>query len=144
MGILEACHSSLYGGHYGGARTAVKVLTCGFYCPTLYKDASELLNHCDECQRAGRISKKNSMPPTTILEIDIFDVSGINFMGSFVSSCGSTYILVAMDYVSKWVEAMALPNNEAQSVVAFLKKNIFTRFGTPRAIISDGGSHFCN
>lgn len=61
-----------------------------------------------------------------------------------MSSCGNAYILVAVDYVSKWVEAVALPNNEGSSVVAFLKKNIFTRFGTPRAIISDGGSHFCN
>ncbi|XP_019244463.1 PREDICTED: uncharacterized protein LOC109224332 [Nicotiana attenuata] len=55
-----------------------------------------------------------------------------------------TYIVVAVDYVSKWVEAIALPNNEARSVAAFLKKNIFTWFGTPRAILSDGGSHFCN
>ncbi|XP_070002156.1 uncharacterized protein [Nicotiana sylvestris] len=65
-------------------------------------------------------------------------------MGPFVSSCGNTYILVAVDYVSKWVEAIALPNNDAKSVVAFLKKNIFTIFGTPRAITSDRGSHFCN
>ncbi|XP_070048987.1 uncharacterized protein [Nicotiana tomentosiformis] len=56
----------------------------------------------------------------------------------------NTYILVTMDYVSKWVETVALLNNEAWSMVAFLKKNIFTRFGTPRAIISDGGSHFYN
>ncbi|XP_070008634.1 uncharacterized protein [Nicotiana sylvestris] len=73
------------------------------------------------------------MSLTTILEVDIFDVWGINFMGPFVSSCGNTYILVAVDYVSKWVEVVALPKNEAWSVVAFLKKNIFTRFGTPRA-----------
>ncbi|XP_070020245.1 uncharacterized protein [Nicotiana sylvestris] len=59
-------------------------------------------------------------------------------------SCWNTYILVAVNYVSKSVEVVALPNNKAQSVVAFLKKSIFTRFGTPRAIISDGGSHFCN
>lgn len=65
-------------------------------------------------------------------------------MGPFLSSCGNTYILVAVDYVSKWVEAVALPNNEARSVLDFLKKSIFTRFGTPRVIISDGGSHFCN
>ncbi|XP_070020487.1 uncharacterized protein [Nicotiana sylvestris] len=84
------------------------------------------------------------MPLTTILEVDIFDMWGIDFIGPFGSLCGNTYILVAVDYVSKWVEAMALPNNEAQSVVAFPKKNIFTWFGTPRAIINNGGSHFCN
>ncbi|XP_070012396.1 uncharacterized protein [Nicotiana sylvestris] len=92
----------------------------------------------------GGISKKDEMPLTTILEVDIFDVWGIDFMGPFVSCCGNTYIPVAVDYVSKWVEAVALPNNEARRVVAFLKKSIFTRFGTPRAIISDEGSYFCN
>ncbi|XP_070025106.1 uncharacterized protein [Nicotiana sylvestris] len=84
------------------------------------------------------------MPLNMILEVDIFDVWGIDFMGPFVSSCGNTYILVAVDYVLKWVEAMALLNNKARSVMAFLKKSIFTRFGTLRAIISDGRSHFCN
>ncbi|XP_009789162.2 uncharacterized protein [Nicotiana sylvestris] len=79
-----------------------------------------------------------------VMEIEIFDVWGIDFMGPFVSSCGMKYILVAVDYVSKCVEAIALPNNEARSVTTFLKKNIFTRCGTPRAILSDGGSHLCN
>ena len=65
-------------------------------------------------------------------------------MGPFVSSYVMKYILVAVDYVSKWVEAIALSNNEGKSVTAFLKNNIFSRFGTPREIISDGGSHFCN
>ncbi|XP_070047253.1 uncharacterized protein [Nicotiana tomentosiformis] len=83
LGILEAFNSSPYGGHHGGARTATKVLSCGFYWPTLYKDASDLVKRCDECQRAGGISKKNEMPFTTILEIDIFDVCGIDFMGPF-------------------------------------------------------------
>ncbi|XP_070040311.1 uncharacterized protein [Nicotiana tomentosiformis] len=55
-----------------------------------------------------------------------------------------TYILVAVDYVSKWLKAIHFPNNEASSIIAFLKKNIFTRFGTPRAILSDGGSQFFN
>ena len=54
------------------------------------------------------------------------------------------YILVAVDYVSKWVKAIALANNEGGSVSVFLKKNVFSRFGTPRAIISDGGPQFCN
>ncbi|XP_070046244.1 uncharacterized protein [Nicotiana tomentosiformis] len=59
MGILESFHSSTYGGHHIGDITATKVLSCGFYWPTLYKDASDLVKRCDECQRAGGISKKN-------------------------------------------------------------------------------------
>ncbi|XP_070054883.1 uncharacterized protein [Nicotiana tomentosiformis] len=96
--------------------------------PVYYANASDMVKRCDECQRACGISKKNEMPLTTISEIDIFNVWDIDFMSPFVSSCENTYILVAVDYVSKWVEAIALPNNEARSVVAFLKKNIFTRF----------------
>lgn len=65
-------------------------------------------------------------------------------MGPFVSSYSNKNIVVVVDYPSKWVEVIALLTNNAEVVVRFLKKHIFTRFGTPRAIISDGGSHFCN
>ena len=65
-------------------------------------------------------------------------------MGPFPSSQGNLYILVAVDYVSKWVEAIATPHNDSKTVQKFLKKNIFTRFGIPRAIISDEGKHFDN
>nr|GEX98928.1 aspartic peptidase [Tanacetum cinerariifolium] len=68
---------------------------------------------------------------------------GIDFMGPFPSLPGNKYILVAVDYLSKWVEAKALPTNDARVVCKFLK-NLFARFGTPRAIISDHETHFCN
>lgn len=84
------------------------------------------------------------MPLQNILKVELFDVWGIDFMGPFHSSFSNRFILIAVDYVSKWVEAAALPTNDARVVVKFIKKNIFARFGTPRAIISDGGSHFCN
>ncbi|GJR08082.1 reverse transcriptase domain-containing protein [Tanacetum coccineum] len=66
-----------------------------------------------------------------------------NFMGPFSSSRGKKYIIVVIDYLSKWVEAKALPTNDARVVLKFLK-SLFARFGTPRAIISDRGTHFCN
>ncbi|GJU12722.1 reverse transcriptase domain-containing protein [Tanacetum coccineum] len=70
-------------------------------------------------------------------------VRSIDFMGPFPSSRGNKYILIAVDYLSIWVEAKALPTNDARVVVKFLK-SLFARFGTPRAIISDRGTHFCN
>nr|GFB74648.1 hypothetical protein [Tanacetum cinerariifolium] len=83
------------------------------------------------------------MPQNFIQICEIFDVWGIDFMGPFPSSKGKKYILVAVDYLSKWVEAKALPMNDAQVVVKFLK-SLFSWFGTPKAIISDRGTHFCN
>ena len=80
------------------------------------------------------------MPLTNIIEVELFDVWGIDFMGPFPSSFNNKYILLAVDYVSKWVEAAATPTNDGKVVLKFLHKHIFTRFGTPRAIISDEGS----
>ncbi|RDX86597.1 gag-pol, partial [Mucuna pruriens] len=65
-------------------------------------------------------------------------------MGPFLVSNGYSYILLAVDYVSRWVEAIATKINDAKVVIDFLKSNIFCRFGVPKALISDQGSHFCN
>ena len=80
----------------------------------------------------------------TIWKLKFFDCWGIDFMGLFPSSVGNEYILVVVDYVSKWVEAVATPWNDAKVVVKFIKKNIFARFEVPRVWICNGGSHFCN
>ncbi|CAN6579303.1 unnamed protein product [Malus baccata var. baccata] len=86
----------------------------------------------------------DQMPQFSILNVEIFDVWGIDFMGPFPSSYGFIYILLAVDYVSKWVEAKATRTNDSKVVADFIRTNIFARFGMPRVIISDGGSHFCN
>jgi len=91
-----------------------------------------------------KITKRHMMPLNPILEVEIFDVWGIDFVGPFPSSFGNQYILVAVDYVSKWVEAIPTRTNDNKVVIKFLKENIFSHFGTPHAIISDNGTHFCN
>jgi len=142
--IMWHCHSSACGGHHDGERTAAKVLQSGFWWPTLFKDCQEFVRQCDKCQWTGNISRRNEMPLNGILEVEPCDCWGINFMGPFPSSYSNMYILVCVDYVTKWVEALACTANDAHTVVNFLKKNIFPRFGTPRVLISDGGKHFCN
>ncbi|GJT75962.1 reverse transcriptase domain-containing protein [Tanacetum coccineum] len=119
--ILTACHNGPTGGHHGANYTTKKVFDSRFYWPSIYRDAHDLVTRLCE----------------------IFDVWGIDFMGPFPSSRGNKYILVAVDYLSKWVEAKALPTNDAR-VVCKILKSLFARFGTPRAIISDRGTHFCN
>nr|GFA80232.1 DNA-directed DNA polymerase [Tanacetum cinerariifolium] len=123
-------------GHYEANYTAKKVFDSGFYWPTIYKDAFELVKHCDSCQRQEKISQRDEMLQNSIQVCEIFDVWGIDFMGPFPSSKGNKYILVSVDYLLKWVEDKALPTNDARVVVKFLK-SLFSQFGTPKAIISD-------
>nr|GEX26719.1 hypothetical protein [Tanacetum cinerariifolium] len=112
--ILKACQEGPTGGHHGPNLTAKKVFDAGFFWPLIYRDAHDMIKSCDKY-----------------------------FMRPFPSSKGNKYILVAVDYLSKWVEAKALPTNDARVVVKFLK-SLFSRFGIPRAIISDHGTYFCN
>nr|GEV75355.1 reverse transcriptase domain-containing protein [Tanacetum cinerariifolium] len=114
--ILKSCHEGPTGGHHVANLTSKK---------------------------ERKNSQRDEMPQNAIQVCKIFDVWGIDFIGPFLSSRGNKYILVAVDYLSKWVEGKALPTNDARVVVKFLK-SLFARFKTPRAIISDHGTHFCN
>nr|GFC86700.1 reverse transcriptase domain-containing protein [Tanacetum cinerariifolium] len=113
--ILKACHEGPFGGHHGANLTAKK----------------------------GKISQRDEMPQNSIQVYVIFDIWGIDFIGPFPSSKRNKNILVAVDYLSKWFEAKALPTNDARVIVKFLK-SLFSQFDTPQAIISDRGTHFCN
>ena len=84
------------------------------------------------------------MPQTPIIFCEIFYVWGIDFVGPFLVSFGYVYILLAIDYVSKWVEAKATKTDDSKAITNFIKSNIFSKFGIPRAIISARGTHFCN
>ncbi|RVW61704.1 Retrovirus-related Pol polyprotein from transposon 17.6 [Vitis vinifera] len=112
--ILSHCHDSAYGGHFASQKIVMKVVQSGFGGPFFSR-----------------------MP--TLCARDVTD-----FMGPFPMSFGHSYILVGVDYVSKWVEAIPCRSNDHKVVLKFLKDNIFARFGVPKAIISDGGTHFCN
>ncbi|GJU43757.1 reverse transcriptase domain-containing protein [Tanacetum coccineum] len=116
--ILENCHSGPTGGHHSALVTGRKVYEVGFYWPSIFKDAKDYVMKCDACQKSGNISSRNKMPQNNI---QVF----------------------AVDYVSKWVEAQALPTNDDLVVVKFLK-GLFARFRVPKALISDRGTHFCN
>ena len=85
----------------------------------------------------GNISRRNEMPLQGILVVQIFNVWGIDFIGPFTLLFGNLYILLAVDYVSKWVEAIACPRNDASTVVGFIQRNILSRFEALRTIISD-------
>ncbi|XP_042028130.1 uncharacterized protein LOC121775181 [Salvia splendens] len=87
--------------------------------------------------QTGGISTRDEMPQVLVIVCEVFDVWGMDFMGPFPSFYGNSYILVAVDYVSKWIEAKATATCEANEVTKFLKANIFSRYGVPRAVISE-------
>jgi hypothetical protein len=102
--ILRKCHSAEYGGHYSHFRTQAKVWSSGFYWPEMHEDTKRYVVSCPECQRTGNISQRNAIPLRYNLQINLFDVWGIDFMGPFKNSHGFEHILVMVDYVSKWVD----------------------------------------
>ncbi|RDY10122.1 putative mitochondrial protein, partial [Mucuna pruriens] len=115
--VLHFCHLASEGSHYGLTRTTRKVLGCGFYWPTIFKDAHQFIFAYKKCQRTGMaISKRHEMPEQLVL------------------FCGIFYV---------W-EAATTKTNDAKVVVDFLKFKIFCWFGIPKALISDQGSHFYN
>ena len=142
--ILSYCHTLACGGHFRGNRTALKVLQSVFYWPTLFKDSHQFVSTCDKCQRMGSISKRDESPLQPILEVELFDIRGMDFMGSFPLSFSNLYILLVVDYVSKWVVTIPTRTNDTKVVASFLLNHIFTQFETQRALITDGGIHFCN
>lgn len=82
------------------------------------------------------------MTQSGILVSEIIDTWGIDFMGTFLSSFGNLYIILIVDYISAWIEACATRTNDSNTVIKFVNSNIFSRFGMPKAIMSDRGTHF--
>jgi hypothetical protein len=120
------------------------MLRCGRVVSTayMYDDAKSFVRRCSRWQRHRNINTRDAMPLILNLQIHIFDVWGIDFMGPFPNSDGCEYILVAIDYVCKWVEALPCRATDAMHSKWMFHEVIFLRYEVPRIVISDGGSHF--
>ena len=138
------CYSSTCEGHFAAHKTTNKILRSGFYWPTIFKNTQHFYTECLKRQASLNISKQDEMLIRLILVVEIFDLWGIDFMGPFPPSDGKEYTLVAVDYMSKWVEAIPIRINNHREVLRFITRCIFAQYGCPRAIISDRGLHFNN
>jgi hypothetical protein len=107
----------------------------------MYDDIKSFVQRYSQCQRHGNINTRDVMSLTLNLQIDIFDVWGIDFMGPFPNSECCEYILVAIDYVSKWLEALSCRATDAMHSKRMFYEVIIPMYGVPRIVISDGGSH---
>jgi len=106
------------------------------------KTQENFIQRCGPCQRHGNINSRDAMPLISNLQIELFDVWRIDYMGPFPPSKKYEYILVAVDYVSKWVEAMPCRNANSMHSKKMFEEIIFPRFRVLRIVISDRGSHF--
>ncbi|GJW36295.1 reverse transcriptase domain-containing protein [Tanacetum coccineum] len=112
--ILAHCHSGPTRGHHSASITGRKVYESGFFWPNIFKDAKDYVMRCDACQRSGNISSRSEMPQNNIH---------------------------VLDYVSKWVEAQALPTNDARIMMKFLRR-LLARFGVPKSLITTAKNRF--
>lgn len=144
--VLREAHDGLAGGHMGPDATARKVLLSGLWWSTLHTDVCEWVVGCDTCQGTGKPLKRDFMPLFPSQPQELFERWGLDFIGplkvSNMHRCW--YIVVAIEYLTKWAKARALPDNTAISTTRFLYEQIVTRFGIPIQITSDRGVHFVN
>jgi hypothetical protein len=140
--VLYMLHNHPLGGHLGVDIVFNKVREI-YYWPQMYPNIKEYIQACDSCQRRGK--KRNREPLQPIPVGDPFHRIGIDFVGPLpLTTKGNKYIIVAMDYFTKWPEARAVPGATAQHAADFIYEDIICRHGCPQIILSDRGTHFRN
>ncbi|KAK2998164.1 hypothetical protein RJ639_025670 [Escallonia herrerae] len=142
---LQEVHEGICGQHLGGRTLAQKILRQGYYWPTMQKDAIEFTRRCDQCQKFAPLSHTPVAPLTSIVSPIPFAVWGMDLLGPFPMASGQRrFVIVAIDYFTKWTEAESLATITSAKCEDFFWKNIICRFGVPRALVVDNGKQFDN
>jgi hypothetical protein len=143
--VLNDCHSGACGGHLSGMSTAQKIIRVGYFWPTLFHDCIHAVKRCEKCQL---YANKARAPPALlhpVITIGPFCKWGIDFMTcNPPSNNGHKYIVVTVDYFTKWAEAMPTFNNTTDTAVHFFFNHVISHFGVPLQLVSDHGKHFEN
>ena len=145
--ILRQAHEGIGSGHFLGETTAKNIIWSGLWWPTMYHDAKEYVKRCEICQRSKTPTMYDNMPLRPMMSTRAFAKWGIDFVGPIkppARGSHAEYIIVATDYLTKWVEAKATVKNDARTTARFLYEYVFTRYGLPIELVSDQGKHFIN
>ena len=143
--VLREVHEGICENHIGARALAGKVLRQGYYWLTILKDATDLVKKCRICQKHAKISRLSSEPLTSITSPWPFQQWGLDIPGPLPLGNGQCiFIIVAVDYFTKWVEAKPLATITEQKICNFVWRAIICRFGIPRALVSDNGKQFDN
>ncbi|KAJ3696801.1 hypothetical protein LUZ61_000506 [Rhynchospora tenuis] len=141
--LLKETHQGICGSHQGSRTLGKRIMRQGYYWPSLRKDAEDLVRRCAQCQFHARIDHK---PPNKLKSITSpwpFDIWGMDILGPFPQAKGNLkFIVVAVEYFTKWIEVKALSLITSQKITDFLEHQIVYRYGIPNAIITDNGRQF--
>lgn len=140
--VLNECHSGACGGHQYGYATAQKILWARYFWPTMFKDCITAVRSYHACQIFDSKTRRPPAPLQPVVAVGPFTKWGIDFMTCNPTSTGGHgYIIVAVDYFTKWAEAMPTLNNNNETTALFFFNHVVSRFSIPQAIVTDHGSH---
>uniref|UniRef100_A0A2N9FT45 Uncharacterized protein n=1 Tax=Fagus sylvatica TaxID=28930 RepID=A0A2N9FT45_FAGSY len=143
--VMREVHEGICGNHSGARSLVHKLIRAGYYWPTMQKDVVSYVRACDKCQRFGNLIHS---PPETLTPMTApwpFAQWGLDIMGPLpVGRRQLKFLVVGIDYFTKWVEAEPLATITEKNIRGFVWKAIICRFGIPRAFISDNGRQFDN
>jgi hypothetical protein len=145
--ILAESHEGLVGGHYAGNATTQKVLCIGLWWPMIHRDSKEYCRGCHVYQRVGKPNRRDEMLLRPQVTLQAFAKCEIYFVGPInplPKRTGARYIITAMEYLTRWVEAALIKDYSTETTAHFLFEQVITRFRCPRFFMSDQGTHFIN
>lgn len=143
--VLNDCHYGACGGHMSGYATAQNILRSGYFWPSIFKDCILAILSCHECKIYLRKMRAPPAPLHPAVTIGPFAKWGIDYMTCNPrSTTGHGYIIIAIDYFTKWVEAMPTLYENGHIVAQFLFNHVISWFGVPQAIVTDQGKNFRN
>ena len=122
-----------------------KLIRAEYYWPTMLKDAQAYVKTCNKCQRFSNLIRQSSKELTPMKTPWPFAQWGLDIMGSFPTALRQLkFLVVGIDYFTKWVEAEPLATITEKSIRSFIWRNIICRYGIPRVLVSDNGKQFDN
>ncbi|XP_056691831.1 uncharacterized protein [Spinacia oleracea] len=141
--VIEEIHEGICGNHIGGRTLALKALRAGYYWPTMVSDSQAYVKKCDKCQKFAPVINQPSNDLQPIINPIPFAQWGMDILGPFTAASGGRkFMIVAVDYFTKWIEAEPTKSITAKRMKDFIWKNIVTRFGIPESLVFDHGTQF--